>query len=171
MTKARGWNTCSGACSYIHATYWLARLGNNGLILSKTWRVYFKTITLCSNSWYTLKQFISRENQLFICSSVIWNVCRIWETSRPGSEIERTSKMSYTEWLVHDLSLGHHGSSIESWLGTVSVLEISQTSCNPHFFNRWLRACRLCRWGSLPRNGRVWFNNWYFLYWICVCIW
>ena len=40
-----GRNTCSGACSYLHATYLLVRLGYNGLMLSKTSGVYYKTIT------------------------------------------------------------------------------------------------------------------------------
>ena len=43
--KARGWNTCSGACSFLHATDLLATLGNNSLILSKTSGVYFQTAT------------------------------------------------------------------------------------------------------------------------------
>ena len=45
LPKTRGWNTCSGACSYLDATYLLARLGYNGLISSKTSGVHFKTIT------------------------------------------------------------------------------------------------------------------------------
>ena len=43
--KKRGWNTWLGACSYIDATHLLARLGNNGLILSKSSGMYFKSIT------------------------------------------------------------------------------------------------------------------------------
>ena len=143
LPKSRGWNTRSGARSYLDATYLPARLGNNGLILSKSSGVYFKTKTLCSNSWSTLKQPMSRGYQLFTCSSVIWNVCRLRETSQLGSEKERTLKTSSTESLVHDLSLGHNGSSMKSLEDTFSVLQISGTSCDPLFFNWWLRACQL----------------------------
>ena len=47
---------------------------------------------------------MSRRNQLFTYLSVIWNVCRIQETSRLGSIIERILRMSSTESLVNDLS-------------------------------------------------------------------
>ena len=86
---------------------------------------------------------MSRRIQIFTCSSVIWNIHRLWETSRPDSEIERTLKMSPTKSLVHDLSLWHHGWSIKSLSDTFSVLQIFGTSSDSLFFNWWLRACQL----------------------------
>ena len=62
---------------------------------------------------------------------------------RQGSEIERTSKTSPRESLVHDLSLGCYGSFIKSWSDTLSVVDISRTICDPLFFNWWLLAWRL----------------------------
>ena len=125
IPKVRDWNTCFEACSYLDATHLLTRLANNGLISSKSSGMYFKSIPSSPNIYFTLKQTMYRGNKFFTCLTIVSNICWLQVTLLQGSEIEKPSKTSPTESLVHDFSLGRHISDIHL------------------FFNWWLIACQL----------------------------